>query len=232
MDDVGDLDVEEVSWSPGGALAHRVPAPSLRLPEQAGLLRGCQQPRLGCVGEKRPAEQSVEQLRGHRQPIASQHAALTNPSMGSIADLEIEEDWSDMDMLPPWQGQVSSGEVVLPHNDPALAWSSAALSMVQAPGAGRHDSLLQSQRIAAGDSLPFQQPILAPRPATQPRAMIQGVVLGGSQQALQQQHSLHAYQGQHPSQQLGPMLSVPPPPQPRSTLQPLQPVSQEQVSAL
>lgn len=125
MDDVGDLDVEEVSWSPGGALAHRVPAPSLRLPEQAGLLRECQQPVLGCVGEKRPAEQSVEQLRGHRQPIASQHAALTNPSMGSIADLEIEEDWSDMDMLPPWQGQVSSGEVVLPHNDPA--WHGAAL---------------------------------------------------------------------------------------------------------
>lgn len=62
--------------------------------------------------------------------------------------------------------------------------------------------------------------------------MIQGVLLGGSQQALQQQHSLHAYQGQHPSQQLGPMLSVPPPPQPRSTLQPLQPVSQGQVSAL
>ena len=109
MDDVDDLDVEEVSWSPGGALAHRVSRPSLRLPEQAGLLRGCQQPRLGCVGEKRPAEQSVEQLRGPRQPIASQHAALADLSMGSIADLEIDEDWSNMDMLPPWQGQVSLG---------------------------------------------------------------------------------------------------------------------------
>ena len=109
MDDVDDLDVEEVSWSPGG------------------LLRGCQQPRLGCVGEKRPADQSVEQLRGPRQPIASQHAALTDPSIGSIADLEIDEDWSNMDMLPPWQGQVSRGEVaglgttmVLPHHGPAL----------------------------------------------------------------------------------------------------------------
>ena len=120
--------------------------------------------------------------------------------------------------------------MVLPHHDPALACSSTALSMVQAPGAGRHDSLLQSQRIPAGDSLPSQQPNSAQRVATQPQAMIQGVLLGGTQQALQQQHSLHAYQRQQPSQQLGPMLHVPPPPQPRFAPQPLQPVSQGQVS--